>query len=165
MLDYYRYLYTMSNEFASALKKLEKEKLRVSAQLADITTAIDSLIKVNASLNLDAPVGFLQDHTNKEKTLPYSDFTVIIPSLYESDLTLPEMLTYALYLNKGAFAHEAAEFIYQLDVNIDIENLKKRFTDIASALARAKKIDYKKIGKKYKYFLKKEDVGIYHNDV
>lgn len=150
----------MGNDFTSALKKLEKEKVRLSSQLLDIQTAIESLIKVGAALNLENDIVFHSDNSaRKEKNLPYSDYNVVVPSRYDPDLTLPEMLIYALSVNSGMFAQDAAQYIYQIDPSVDIETLKKRFPDIASSLQRAKKITYKKIGKKYKYFIKESDMG------
>jgi len=146
----------MANDFTAALKKLEKEKVRLTAQLADVNTAIDSLQRVNASLSGESVVLVTENGSKKEKVLPYNDYTVLLPSRYDSDLTLPEMLIYALKSKNGAFAHDAAEFIFSVDDTVDVENLKKRFTDIASAMARAGKLDFKKIGKKYRYFIKDE---------
>ncbi|QQL48950.1 hypothetical protein [Mucilaginibacter ginkgonis] len=142
----------MSSDFASALKKLEKEKLRLTTLLANINAAIDSLNKVSAGfqgeLNYTSEI-----QPKKIKTLPYADYNVVVPIGYYEDLTIPEMLIYALDETGGAFAHDAAEYIGSIDELANVEYLKKRFTEIASSLAKVNKIGFKKIGKKYKYFL------------
>src|ERR1700754_1302461 len=114
----------MANDFASALKKLEKEKVRLTAQLADVTNAIESLQRVNASLSGELVSAPGEAGIKKDKVVPYGDYTVIVPSRYDSDLTIPEMLIFALKSKNGAFAHDAAEFIFSIDDKVDVENLK-----------------------------------------
>lgn len=139
-------------EFDAAIKKLEKERMKLSSQLADINTAIEALMRIGGNNTSESSNIIINSKT--DKPLQYSDYIVVIPSKYAEDLTLPEKLIYAISKNGGgAFAHEAAELIHEIDEKNNLEYIKKRFTDIASSLARANKLTYKKIGKKYKYSL------------
>lgn len=82
----------------------------------------------------------------------------MIPQQYNSGLSVIEMFIYAVKKMEGATALDAADYIYDLDREQDIKYLKNRFTDVASRLGRANRLNIKKVGKKFKYFIKDEDI-------
>lgn len=153
-----------NSDYTNAIKKLERDKARLCAEIDLINTALDALNKLTTS---NIPVGrstditaamFGVDGIKRAKGSGYEDYQVVIPSDYNSDLSPIEMFIWAVKEMEGATALDAADYIYDNDREQDIKFLKNRFTDIASRLGRAKKLNIKKVGKKFKYFIKDEDI-------
>jgi hypothetical protein len=146
-------------DYTSTIRSLEKHKSNLLADLLVVDQALDALIKLNTSATVGDGIKSTSSiatpsNKNGAKISPYEDYEVVIPKEYDKELTMIEMLIFAIDQKNGATAQDAATYISLLDNEIDIELLKRRFTDIASGLGRAKKLNIKKIGKKFKYSLK-----------
>lgn len=151
------------HEYVEMLEKLKVDRQETLFKLSAIEAAIEALqplCGVDNEVKMSS-VGIFSEASpssvNSVKKSFYDDYEIEIPDVYDVDLSPIEKLLFSLS-QKDATAHDAASYILEIDKNSDIELLKRRFTDIASGLARAKKINYKKIGKKFKYSLKQEDI-------
>jgi len=149
-------------DYSETLSKLNKEKETALLKLKAIDMAIEAITQLSSNKFFIYYGNTIEANAlNSPKAIPkrnfYEDYEIEVPNEYESDLPLIEKLIYALAEKNGAFAHEAAEYIFSIDQTEKLEYLKTRFTDIASGLGRANKLKIKKIGKKYKYMIKEED--------
>ncbi|MGN6640797.1 MAG: hypothetical protein ACTHJ8_17935 [Mucilaginibacter sp.] len=153
-----------NSDYTNAIKKLERDRSKLMAEIDLINTALDALSKLTtANITVGKPSDIAAaiygvDSLKRVKGNGYEDYEVVIPCEYSSELPVIEMFIYAVKKMEGATALDAADFIYDLDREQDIKYLKNRFTDVASRLGRAKKLNIKKVGKKFKYFIKDEDI-------
>lgn len=149
-------------DYSVTLAKLNNDKEATILKLKAIEMAIEAITQLNSSSFVFKDNGVFtlktfHNDTKPEKKSPYEDYIIEVPIEYDNEMPVIEKLIYALSIKKGAFAHDAAEYIYSIDQTEKLEYLKTRFTDIASGLGRAQKLNIKKIGKKYKYMIKEED--------
>lgn len=150
------------SDYTDAIKRLEKDKSRLMSELLIIETALTALTKLSHDVTVGKPIepsiSFTGGHLIKSvKSNPYEHYNIEVPSVYDKELPMVEKLLFALKQKNGSFAQDAAEFIAEIDDSENLEMLKRRFTDIASGLGRAKKLNTKKIGKKYKYSIIETD--------
>ncbi len=149
------------SDYVEMLKKLNGDKEQVLLKLKAIDMAIEAITQLSSDSFMKyslSPVGG-NDIGKEEKVQKrsfYDEYVIDIPNNYEDDMPLIEKFLFALNQKGGATAHDAADFVSEFDKTETNEQFRKRFTDIGSGLGRANKLDIKKVGKKYKYSLKKE---------
>jgi hypothetical protein len=146
------------SSYNEMLRLLNEDKKRLKTELELIETAISTLtlLKTGATNPLRLTNDFHSDttNTNKSRKNHYVDTEVAVPAEFKEDLTVVQLLIYALNKLGLATVDEATDYILKLDPSKDRRYIFTRFRDIASGLYRADKIyaDTKK--KKYKYSLK-----------
>jgi hypothetical protein len=156
--------------YSEMLTKLNNDRAQTLIKLKAIDMAIEAVsqlekVELGDLVDLSDPKENPSTPIKIEKKSPYEDYEIEVIQNYDPDLQLFEKLIYALFKKNGAFAQDAANYIFSLDQSVAFEYLKSRFTDIASGLGRAKKLNIKKIGKKYKYSIPEGILNEYYENV
>jgi len=142
--------------YSEMLTKLNNDKTQTLIKLKAIEMAIEAVsqlekVELGDLIDMSEPKEIQSVLKKTEKKSPYEDYEIQIIDEYDPELPLIEKLIFALFKKNGAFAQDAATYIFNIDQSETLDYLKSRFTDIASGLGRAKKLNTKKIGKKFKY--------------
>lgn len=158
------------SNYSEMLEKLNSDRSQTLIKLAAIDMAIEGVTQLqNVNLGHNPAIlsnNYPLNNINKEdKKSPYDEYIIEISDVYHQDMQPIEKLIYAIFKKNGTFAQEAASYIYEIDKSLDLGYLKNRFTDIASGLGRAKKLDIKKIGKKFKYSIPQRILNNYYEEI
>ena len=144
------------SNYIEMLKRLYQDRDNTILKLKAIDAAIEVITPLSENKFIISN-SKLTGLVKTEKKSIYEDVVISVPFGYAYNLSTVELLLYALF-NKGELAaHDAAIVIYEIDSIHDLNYLKRRFTDIASGLGRAGKLDIRKKGKKFLYSLKEAD--------
>lgn len=142
--------------YKEMIKELQYDRKVFQQKIEQIDAAIQALQAVTNVATVETVEGSGIKGEKRERTNPYANYEIDISKGYDKEGPVPDMLIYALKIMKGATAIQAAEYMATVFKDHSKDLLERRFTDIASSLYRAGKINAVKLGKRFKYVLKEE---------